>query len=347
MPAASSSPAAAPDTPAELHRADWLAIGRRTVAAAGKDNAGIIAAGVSFYLFLALVPLLAAIVLTYGLVVAPETVARHVGGLFRILPPEPARLVAEQLVSVAQGSGGKQGLGLAIAIGLAFWSARNAAGAVVTALNIAYGTTEKRGFVRTTLHSLGITAGAVAMGGLVAGVTALLARLERILPDLGGLGKAGVALLSYALLAGIAAAAAATLYRYGPSREKARWTWLTPGSIFFAAVWLLLTLGFGFYVRNFANYGATYGSLSAPIVLLTWFYLSAYVLIVGAELNSEVERQAETSEAAEPNPAAPLPAPVAPAPAIPAPRPTSTVVLLRAGAGMVVAGSLLTRMFRR
>jgi membrane protein len=105
--------------------------------------------------------------------------------------------------------------------------------------------------------------------------------------------------LTYALLAGVAAAAAATLYRYGPSREKARWAWLTPGSIFFAAVWMLLTLGFGFYVNNFGSYGATYGSLSAVVVLLTWLYLSAYVLLFGAELNSEIEHQTARDTTAE------------------------------------------------
>jgi membrane protein len=106
--------------------------------------------------------------------------------------------------------------------------------------------------------------------------------------------------VTYVMLGAIAAGAAATLYRYGPSREKARWTWLTPGSIFFAVIWLVFTLAFGFYVRNFGSYGATYGALSSVVVLLTWLYLSSYVLIFGAELNSEVEHQTEKDTTATP-----------------------------------------------
>jgi membrane protein len=98
-------------------------------------------------------------------------------------------------------------------------------------------------------------------------------------------------ILTYVLMAGAGAAAAATLYRYGPNREKAKWVWLTPGSIAATLLWLLLTFGFGIYVANFGNYDATYGSLGAVIVLLTWLYLSAYVLLMAAELNSEIEHQ--------------------------------------------------------
>jgi membrane protein len=111
------------------------------------------------------------------------------------------------------------------------------------------------------------------------------------MPGAGPIGLLFWQLLTYLLLAAVAAGAAATLYRYGPSREKAKWTWLTPGSVFFAVFWMLLTLGFGFYVSNFGSYGATYGSLSAVVVLLTWLYLSSYVLLFGAELNSEIEHQ--------------------------------------------------------
>ncbi|GAA4008233.1 YihY/virulence factor BrkB family protein [Sphingomonas humi] len=279
------------DTPTQIPRGGWAEIARRTWKEVGKDNAGIVAAGVAFYFFLALVPLLGATVLTYGLFASPETVVRQAQGLTSFLPGEAARLIGDQLLNVVETSGGKKGFGLLVAIAVAFWGARNAAGAIVTALNIAYEEDEKRGFVMTTLLSLAMTVGAVVMAGIVAAATGLLALFERLLPSLGGFGHLLIVVVTYGVLTGIAAAAAATLYRYGPSREKARWTWLTPGSIFFAVVWLLLTLAFGFYVRNFASYGATYGALSSVVVLLTWLYLSSYVLIFGAELNSEVEHQ--------------------------------------------------------
>ncbi|WP_300974436.1 YihY/virulence factor BrkB family protein [Sphingomonas sp. LHG3406-1] len=279
------------DTPREIPAPGWIAIAKRTWKEVGKDNVGIVAAGVAFYFFLALVPLLGATVLTYGLFAEPETVARQAQSLTSFLPGEAARLIGEQLMNVVQTSGGKKGFGLLLAIAVAFWGARNAASAIITALNIAYEEEEKRGFVKTTLLALAMTLGAVLMAGVVGAAIGILSALESLLPTAGPVGHFLVGLVTYAFLGGVAAAAAATLYRYAPSREKARWTWLTPGSIFFAVLWLLLTLGFGFYVRNFGSYGATYGSLSAVVVLLTWLYLSSYVLIFGAELNSEVEHQ--------------------------------------------------------
>lgn len=279
------------DTPAQIPAQGWKEIALRAWKETGKDNIGIVAAGVAFYGFLALVPLLGATVLTYGLFASPETVVRQAQGLTSVLPGDAARLIGEQLMNVVQTDGGKKGFGLLVALAVAFWGARNAAGSVVTALNIAYEEEEKRGFIKTTLLALTITLGAVVLAGLAAAATAVLSALQHLLPDMGTVGLFFWRALTYLLLAGVAAAAAATLYRYGPSREKAQWTWLTPGSIFFAVVWIVLTLGFGFYVRNFGSYGATYGSLSAVIVLLTWLYLSSYVLLFGAELNSEIEHQ--------------------------------------------------------
>ena len=279
------------DTPVEIPAAGWLEIAKRTWAEGQKDNVGIVAAGVAFYFFLALVPLLGAAVLTYGLFASPETVARQAQSLTNFLPSEAAALIGEQLMNVVNTSGGKKGFGLILAIGIAFWGARNAASSIITALNIAYEEEEKRGFIKTTLLALAMTAGAIIMAGFVGAAIGVLSAIEHLLPNVGGFLHFLFKVLTYALLAGIAAAAAATLYRYGPSREKAKWTWLTPGSIFFAVAWMLLTLLFGIYVNNFGNYGATYGSLSAVVVLLTWLYLSSYILLFGAELNSEVEHQ--------------------------------------------------------
>jgi membrane protein len=288
------------DKPTQIPGPGWMEIAKRTWKEVGKDNVGIVAAGVAFYFFLALVPLLGAAVLTYGLFASPETVARQAQSLTSLMPGEAASLIGEQLMNVVQTSGGKKGLGLLIAIAVAFWGARNAASAIITALNIAYEEEEKRGFVRTTLLALAMTLGAVLMAGVVALAIGVLSGIEHLLPNAGGFIHLLFKLLTYALLGAVAAAAAASLYRYGPSREKAKWTWLTPGSIFFAVIWLLLTLGFGFYVSNFGNYGATYGSLSAVVVLLTWLYLSSYVLIFGAELNSEIEHQTAKDTTAKP-----------------------------------------------
>lgn len=279
----------------------WKQVALRTWKEASADNVGLIAAGVAFYGFLALVPLLGAVVLTYGLLADPATVARNVGSLTQVMPPDAARIVGEQLMNVVQTSEGKKGAGVLAALAVALFGARNGAGSIITALNIAYEEEETRGFLRVNLIALGMTAAAVIAAIVAVAAVAALGHLDALLPAAGPalivLGK----VLTYVLLGLGGAAAAATLYRYGPARDNARWTWLTPGSLFAALCWLLLTLGFGVYVARFGNYNATYGSLGGVMVLLTWLYLSSYVLLFGAELNSELEHQTaqDTTEGAD------------------------------------------------
>jgi membrane protein len=279
------------DSPWQMPLSAWKDIAVRTWQESSKDNVGLVAAGVAFYGFLAIVPLLGAIVLTYGLVASPQSVAEHLQALTKSLPADAAKLVGEQLTNVVQTSGGKKGLGLIAALAIALWGARNAMGSIITALNIAYEEEEKRGFLKVTLISLLMTVAAVFVVLLAVAATTVLGAVEQLFPSLGQAGTIFFKVLSFALLLAAAAAAVAALYRYGPSREKAKWTWITPGSAFAAVAWLALTLGFGFYVTNFGNYNATYGSLGAVVVLLTWLYLSSYVLLFGAELNSELEHQ--------------------------------------------------------
>jgi membrane protein len=278
-------------SPWRMPLAAWKQVAKRTWTESSDDNVGLIAAGVAFYGFLAIVPLLAATVLVYGLVADHATVARNVQSLAAIMPREVAGLIGDQLSNVVATSDGKKGLGLIVAIAIALFGARGGAGAVITALNIAYEEEEKRGFVRLNLMRLAITAGAVILAVIAMGAIALLGHLDVLLPGAPGIVLLLGKLLSYVLLVLAAAAGAATLYRYGPSRDRARWLWLSPGSGLFALLWLLLTFGFGIYVANFGSYGATYGALGAVVVLLTWLYLSSYILLFGAELNSEFEHQ--------------------------------------------------------
>ena len=269
----------------------WKQILIRTWKEGGADNIGLIAAGVAFYGFLAMVPLLGAIVLSYGLIASPESVMGNIQSLTSVMPADAARLIGEQLLNVVQAEGGKKGFGLLLALAIALYGAMKGAGAVVTALNIAYDEKETRGFIKLNLVNLGITVVAIGIAILAVISIAAFGHLEKLFPGAPEwvlmIGKIG----SYLLMGSIAAAGVATLFRYGPDRDKAKWTWLTPGSLAFTATWLVMTLGFGFYVANFGSYNATYGSLGAVVVLLTWIYLSAYVLLLAAELNSELERQ--------------------------------------------------------
>ncbi len=279
------------ETPAQIPAPGWKEIAFRTWKESSKDNVSLVAAGVAFYGFLAMVPLLGATVLTYGLVAKPATVIANVRSLATMLPTDVAKLVGDQLLNVVRTSGGKKGLGLLGALLLALWGARNAAGSIVIALNIAYEEEEKRGWVKVTLLSLAITLAGVLLGMIGAAAVGAVAAFDALLPGLGPIGIVAGKVLTYVFLGAVAAAAAATLYRYGPSRAKAKWTWITPGSLFFAVAWVVLTLAFGFYVSQFGKYNVTYGSLGGVVVLVTWLYLSSFVLLFGAEFNSEVEHQ--------------------------------------------------------
>ena len=279
------------ESPWQMPIAGWIATVKRTWAETGNDNIGLIAAGVAFYGFLALVPLLGAIVLVYGIAASPQTVMRNMSQLASVMPSDVAKLIGEQLLNVVKTSDGKKGFGLVLALGLALFGARNGAGAIVTALNVVYEEQEKRSFVVVNLLALGMTVVAVLVAMLAMVAITALGHLESLLPGAPAVVVAAGKVVAYLVLTLAGAAAAAALYRYGPSRARARWVWLTPGSLFAALMWLALTIGFGIYVANFGNYNATYGSLGAVVVTLTWLYLSSYILLFGAELNSELEHQ--------------------------------------------------------
>jgi membrane protein len=286
-----------------MPRAAWKDILSRTWQRTWDDNVGLVASGVAFYGFFALLSLLGMLVLIYGLAAEPKTVVENFRSLTAILPTDVAALIADQLMTAVQSSEGQKGLGLLIAFLVALYGGTNGAGALLTALNIAYEEKEKRSLAKFYLTAMAMTVSAVIMGLLALAATAVVAFLQHLMPQtplaLVILGKA----LSYLALAFVAAAVAATLYRFGPAREDARWKWITPGSIFTAITWLLLTVLFGIWVTTVSDYSRTYGSLGAVVGLLTWLYLSAYVFILGAELNSEIEHQtAKDSTTGKPQP---------------------------------------------
>ena len=187
-----------------------------------------------------------------------------------------------------------KGFGILLAVIVAIYGGTNGAASILTALNIAYEEKEKRGLVRFYVQAIGMTATALAVALGALGATAAVAYLQKLIPDtllpLLIIGK----VLGYVALTLVATAIAGILYRFGPARERAQWTWITPGSLFAAVTWLLLTVAFSFYVGHFTDYRASYGSLGAVVALLTWMYLSAYAFLFGAELNSEIEHQTAT-----------------------------------------------------
>ena len=286
-------------SPWHMPRAAWKDIASRTWQRTWDDNVGLVAAGVAFYGFFALVSIIGMVVLAYGMVAEPRTVVDHMRVLVDILPPDVALLIAEQALTAVTTSEAAKGTGLIVAVLAALYGGTNGSAALITSLNIAYEEKEKRSLARFYLLALIMTVGAVIVSLAAVSATAFVASIGTAKGALAILAKIG----SYLLLLVGATALVSGLYRFVPSREEARWVWITPGSIFAAALWLLLTVLFGFYVTKLTNFSATYGSLGALAALQTWLYLSAYVLVVGAELNSEIEHQtAKDSTTGPPSP---------------------------------------------
>jgi membrane protein len=291
------------ETPAQMPPRAWKDIAARTWQRTWDDNVGLVAAGVAFYGFFALVAMLGIIVLVYGLVAEPKTVIDHMRTLTAFLPRDVAVVIGDQMLNAMRTSQETKGAGLLIAFAAALYGGTNGAAALITALNIAYEEKEKRSLLRFYLLAILMTLTAVLVTLLALGATAFVASLGLRYPNLPWPVLAPGRVAGYAVLTLAAAAMIAALYRFAPSREDARWVWITPGSMFAAVVWLALTAAFGFYVSNLTNYTATYGSLGALAALQTWLYLSAYVVVFGAELNSEIEHQtAHDSTTGKPRP---------------------------------------------
>jgi membrane protein len=254
--------------------------------AGSKDNIGILAAGVAYYAFLALVPLLAACVLAYGLFADPESVARHIAALARVLPASAADLIASQLQTIVEGRADRKTLGLLAALIFALFGARNGAASAMTAINLANNREEQRSLVRRIALALAITACAIAGAILVILAIGATALLDNLLPGLGEAGVRAGRVLTYAILLGATVIGSWALYRVAPPGPNPLWSTVMPGALLAGIGGMVATLAFALYVTNFGSYNATYGSLGAVIALLTWLYIVAYLLLLGAELNA-------------------------------------------------------------
>ena len=280
----------AAERPSEIPARGWFAILKRVRAEVRDDNVTLLAAGVAFYAMLALFPALIAVVTLYGLVASPQQVAEQIGGFARNLPQGAGTLLTNQLQSIAGGSQRGLSIGLAASLLGVLWSASSGVQALIKGLNLAYDEKETRGFLKLRALALVLTLGAIVvvivMLALIAAFPAILARV--------GLGSAGELVASYGrwvLLALLVVTAVAVLYRYAPARRNPRWRWVSWGAVVALVVWLAASIGFSAYVENWGSYGKTYGALAAVIILLLWLWLSALAVLLGAELDAEIERQ--------------------------------------------------------
>lgn len=273
-----------------------------------EDHLTIVAAGVAFYGMLAIFPALAAMVAIYGLMLDPAQVGAQISAMAGVLPADALDLLITKLDGLSRTSTDALGLGAAAALMVTWWSASAGVRTLMRALNVAYDVPERRSFFHRAALSLLLTLGAIA-GGIVAiaGVVVLPPLLEflHLAPLLHGV----AAYARWPIVAAVVWFGLLVLYRFGPDRRGTPWSWRDRGAALAIVLWLAGSAAFALYVRHFADYDATYGSIGAPVVLLMWFLLSAYAILLGAELNAELALRAKA--AAEPGQAA---APAAPGP---------------------------------
>jgi membrane protein len=254
------------------------------------QNLFLIAGGVTYALLLALFPALAALVSLYGLAFDASQIEQQVGALSGVLPAQTQELLTQQLHQLVAASGGALGIGAVFGLVLALWSASRGMSGIITAVNIAYEEKERRGFFKLNMIALGFTLGAMAGGGVVIALVAVLPVALQVLP-LGPAAKWVLFLVEWPVLIVLMMLGLAVLYRYAPDRDKPQWRWVSPGAVAAAILWVVASIGFTVYVANFSSYDKTYGSLGGVVVLLTWLYLSALVVLFGAVINAQSEKQ--------------------------------------------------------
>ena len=250
----------------------------------------LIAAGVTYYLLLAMVPALSAFVSIFGLFTDPSTIQQQITSLSSVVPGGGMQIIGDQLTRLTQQDNATLGVTFVISLLLALWSANAGMKSLFEAMNVAYDEAEDRGFIKLTLISLAFTLAAVV--GAILFLTVVI--VVPIVLNAVGLGQGTEWLIrigSYVGMAILASFAIAALYRWGPCRESPKWKWISPGVVLTMILIVVVSVLFSWYVANFGSYNATYGSLGALIGFMTWIWISATILIIGGELNSEMEHQ--------------------------------------------------------
>ncbi len=276
--------------PTQIPARGWWQVTRRAFKESSDDNVSMLAAGVAFFAFLAIFPALIAAITLYGLIADPAQVAQQVESLASSLPQEAQPIITDQLGSVASGSGGALTLGLIISVLAALWSASSGTSNLMAAVNLAYDEDDTRGFVKTRGVALLLTLGAIVFVlvtlTLVAVVPPVLDALQ-----LGLVGTILAQVVRWGLLVVLVVAALAVVYRVAPDRDSPKFSWVSTGAIVATVLWIIGSVLFSLYVNNFGSYNKTYGAIAGVVVLLLWLYLTSYIVLLGAEINAESERQ--------------------------------------------------------
>ena len=275
--------------PTEIPARGWRQVAKRGWKEAKADNVPLLAAGVAFYAFLAIFPALIALVSIYGLFADPATIATQLQSVTEALPADARKVIVDQVTMLASRRAALS-IGLAISIVIALWSASGGISNLLTAVNVAYDEEEKRGFVKKRLLSLGLTIAAIVFMVIMLGIVAVLPALLKSVFGTGVL-RWVFQILGWLILVVLVTVALAVIYRLGPERDAPKMKWVSVGAIVGTVIWLIASIGFSIYSSTFGNYAKTYGVFAGIVVLLFWLWITAYAILLGAEINAESEQQ--------------------------------------------------------
>jgi len=279
------------DVPTRIPWRGWKDILWRTVEQISADRLLLIAGGVVFYGLLATVPAITALVSMYGIFTPTSTINAQLSFLADVMPAGAYQLISDQVVRIAGNSDGKLTLAFILGLGIALWSANAGVKAIFDALNVVYDEDEKRGWIKLNAISLSFTFAGVVVLILILGAVVALPLVLAFVGFAAQQQAGWLPLLRWPVMFALVVLGLSVLYRYGPSRRHAKWRWVSVGSVFAALSWIALSVAFSWYLSKFADYNATYGSLGAVIGLMMWMWISTAVVLIGAELNSEIEHQ--------------------------------------------------------
>ncbi len=287
------------ETPAQIPPGGWWQVVRRAFKESTDDNVSMLAGGVAYFGFLAVFPALIAAISLYGLVADPATVAAQIKGLASALPGSAQPLVADQLNAVVSAGNSQLGISLVVSVLAALWSASGGTTNLMKAINIAYDEEEGRGTIKLRALALALTLGAIVFVLLTLALVAIVpVALDAL--QLGAFGRIVAQVIRWTALVGLVIVALAVVYRLAPDRDAPQFRWVSVGALVAALLWLAGSAAFSLYVNYFGNYNKTYGALGGVVVLMLWMYLTSYIVLLGAEINAESERQTQQDTTAGP-----------------------------------------------
>lgn len=275
--------------PLKIPFSGWKKILLRVKDEIGENNVSIISAGVAFYAFLAIFPAIAALISIYGLALNPQNIQDQLSQLYGVMPQQAYEILKAQIENLMKTPGSALGWSMALGILLSIWSSNKGTKSLFTGVEVAYDTENHRGFFKQNGLTLLFTLGAIL---LVILSMILIVAFPALVGEL-GLPPAAESLISWGrwiLLAVIVVWFLGMVYKHAPHRPNSGFKWVFPGAVVATLLWLIASWGFSFYVSNFGSYGEVYGSISAVVVMLLWLFISSFIILIGAELNSEIEK---------------------------------------------------------